>query len=512
MSELFYYRAPQNIEPRTIQTDLCIYGGTSAGVIAALAAARAGKSCVIIETTAHLGGLTCGGLSSTDFGKKPAIGGFSLEFYQRVGREYGVAEEWHFEPKVAERVMDEMARESGAQVFKREFLQSVEMDGRWIVSLSTQSGLEIKARAFLDCSYEGDLISAAGCSFHVGREDNAQYGETINGAQVHRTHQFDLNVSPYLVADHPESGLLPGIEEKQPPIGRGDKRLQAYNFRLCLTNVPENRQAWTAPEGYNRADYLLLERYLLAGWPPSEANRKFDEIRGGKCDKNNHGAVSTDLIGGNWDFALASWERREAIFQNHIKWQKGLMFFMATDEVVPREIREHYTSWGLTRDEFLDCDGWSHALYVREGRRLVADYVVDENDCQNRKICEDSVGLGSYNMDSHNATRFVNENGHVRNEGDVQLPPKPYPISYRAIVPKRGEAENLWVPVPCSTSHIAFGSLRMEPVWMILGQSAALAACLAIDLKKTAQDVDYATLKAHMEKGEQILTWPTQEQ
>jgi hypothetical protein len=507
MSQLYYYRAPETIEARTIETDICIYGGTSSGVIAAVTASRAGKSCVIIETTAHLGGLTCGGLSETDFGKKPAIGGLSLEFYQRVGREYGVEEEWHFEPKIAEKVMNDLARESGAQVFTREYLQSVEMDGKNITSLTTQSGLRVKARAFLDCSYEGDLMAAAGCSFHVGREGNEVYGETINGAQVHQTHQFDLDISPYVIADHPESGLLPGIEAQKPQIGKGDKRLQAYNFRLCLTNVPENRQPWTAPAGYNRADYILLERYLLAGWPASEALRKFDKLRGGKCDKNNHGAVSTDYIGYNWDFPLADFARREEIFQAHVKWQKGLMYFMATDEVVPREIREHYSSWGLTRDEFLDCGGWSHALYIREGRRLVADYVVDENDCQNRKVCEDSVGLGSYNMDSHNVTRFVDERGFVRNEGDVQKPPKPYPISYRAIVPKRGQAQNLWVPVPCSTSHIAFGSLRMEPVWMILGQSAALATCLALDNGKASQDLDYTILKPQLEAAGQVLHW-----
>ncbi|HEX8833128.1 MAG TPA: FAD-dependent oxidoreductase, partial [Abditibacteriaceae bacterium] len=507
MSELYYYRAPQNVEPRALETDICIYGGTSAGVIAAWTAAREGKSCVIIETTGHLGGLTCGGLSETDFGKKPAIGGQSLEFYRLVGREYGIEEEWHFEPKVAERVMNRLAEESGAQIFTREYLASVEMDGRKIVSLTTESGLKVKARAFFDCSYEGDLLAAAGCSFHVGRESNDVYGETINGAQVHDTHQFNRNVSPYVIDGRPESGLLPGIEAHQPEIGKGDHRLQAYNFRLCLTNVPENRQEWTAPEGYDRADYILLERYMLAGWTALEVCRKFDKLRGGKCDKNNYGAVSTDYIGYNWDFPNAGFARREEIFQAHVKWQKGLMYFMATDPVVPAEARDYYSSWGLTRDEFLDCGGWSHAIYIREGRRLVGDYVINENDCQNLRACDDSVGLGSYNMDSHNCTRFVDENGYVRNEGDVQKPPKPYPISYRSIVPRRGEAENLWVPVPCSTSHIAFGSLRMEPVWMILGQSAAIAACIALDNNQIAQDVDYNVLRPKLEAAGQILHW-----
>lgn len=507
MSQLFYYRAPQKVEARTVQTDICIVGGCAAGVVASLAASKQGKSCVILESTAHLGGLTAGGLSCTDHGKKSAIGGLSLEFYRRVGREYGIEEEWYFEPKVAERVIDEMARESGAQIFTREYLEAVEMDGQTIVSVTMKSGLQIRARAFLDCTYEGDLLALAKCDFHVGREANAQYGETINGAQVRDKHQFNLDVSPYVIADHPESGLLPGIEAQEPENGSGDARLQAYNFRLCLSNQPENRQPWTAPAGYNRADYILLERLLLAGWPASDANRKFDPLRGGKCDKNNHGAVSTDYIGFNWEFPLASWERREEIFQAHVRYQWGLMYFMATDAIVPDAIRNYYASWGLCKDEFPDCGGWSHAIYVREGRRLVADYVVDENDCQNRKIPEDSVGLGSYNMDSHNCTRFVDARGFVRNEGDVQLPPKPYPISYRAIVPKRGQARNVWVPVPCSTSHIAFGSLRMEPVWMILGESAAIAACLALDKNLDAQDVAYADLRPRLEAAGQVLSW-----
>ena len=507
MSELFYYRAPQGVEPREIVADICIYGGVAAGISAALAASRAGKSCVIVEPSAHLGGLTAGGLSETDFGKKPAIGGISREFYERVGREYGCAEEWKFEPKIAEKVMDDMARESGARVFRREFLGGLETHGRRIVALSTQSGLTVRARAFLDCSYEGDLLAMAGCRFHVGRESNAQYGETINGAQVRQKHQFDFDVCPYRVENRPDSGLLPGIEAQLPRIGEGDSRLQAFNFRLCLSNVPENRRDWSAPEGYNRDDYALLERYLRAGWPASEANRKFDPIRGGKCDKNNHGAVSTDFIGGNWNWAHASYAERETIFQAHVKWQKGLMFFLATDASVPRDIREHYASWGLTRDEFGDCDGWSHALYVREARRLVGDWVVSENDCTGKRRATDSVGLGSYTMDSHNATRFVDERGFVRNEGDVQIPTPPYPISYRAIVPGRGQCENLWVPVACSCSHIAFGSLRMEPVWMILGQSAALAASLAIDQNTSAQDVSYPKLQRILENAGQILAW-----
>jgi hypothetical protein len=315
MSQLLYHQAPFEVVPRTIETDICIYGGVSAGVTAALAASQAGKSCVILEQTAHLGGLTCGGLSDTDFGKKPAIGGLSREFYARVGQQYGADEEWHFEPKVAELVMESFATRSGASVFRREFLKSVQMNGRRIVSISTESGLEIRAKAFLDCSYEGDLMARAGCTFHIGREGNEVYGETINGAQVRPSHQFDLDVSAYRIDGDASSGLLPGIEAQTPQIGQGDARLQAYNFRLCLTNNPENRREWEAPTDYNRDDYILLERYLKAGWPFSEASRKFDPLRNQKCDKNNHGAVSTDFIGGNWNWPNASYAERETLFK-----------------------------------------------------------------------------------------------------------------------------------------------------------------------------------------------------
>lgn len=508
MSDLFYYRA-EAIPPAhdTLETDVCIYGGTAAGVVAALTCARAGKSALILEQSAHLGGLTTGGLCETDFGRKEVIGGASLEFYRRLGAHYGVEGEWRFEPHVAQREIDRMAQESGAPVFYRQFLQNVEMDGKRLVSIALEGGLKVRAQMFLDCTYEGDLMARAGCSFHVGREDNSTYGETLNGAQVRPKHQFELPVSPFVVEGDSQSGLLPFVEAEQPQIGRGDRRMQAYNFRLCLTQRPDNRVAFEKPSGYDRAQYELLARYLRAGWPTTEVFRKFDPLRGEKADKNNHGAVSTDFIGANWDYPTATYARREQIFQAHVTYQKGLMWFMGNDPNVPLDIRERWNTWGLCHDEFTDCDGWSRALYIREGRRLVGDYVLTEADCRGQRAGEDVIGMASYTMDSHNATRFVTPEGRVKNEGDVQVGVEPYPVSYRAIRPREDECENLLVPVACSTSHIAFGSVRMEPVFMLLAQSASTAACLALDAKSSVQNVSYEKLRARLEKEGQVLSW-----
>lgn len=511
-SNLYYWRAPEGRDERTIETDVCIYGGNASGVVAAVQLAREGKSTLIIEPSSHLGGLTAGGLSLTDWGKKAAIGGMAIDFYRAVGEHYGDDEEWRFEPHVAETVFDRWVEENDIPVFFREFLESVALEGERITSLTTQRGLTVRAKYFLDCSYEGDLMAKAGCSHHIGRESNSDYDETLNGVQVHPKHQFMFPVDPYVVPGKPESGLLPGIDPTGPlPIGSGDHRVQAYNFRLCLTREPENRVPWEMPDGYDARNYELLARYIEAGGV-EETYGKYDKLRNDKVDKNNHGAVSTDFIGANHEYPKADYATRERIFQTHVQWQRGLFWFLSTDERVPQEAREWVAGWGLCRDEFVETGGWSHQLYVRESRRLVSDYVATENDCLRKRAPEDPIGLGAYQMDSHNCRRFVStEDGvaQVLNEGDVQVPPTaPYPISYRSIIPHAGECDNLAVPVCMAASHIAYGSIRMEPVFMILGQSAALAIALALDEKSTPlQGVDYLRLRQRLEKANQVLIW-----
>jgi hypothetical protein len=509
---LVYYDpavAAKPVAAQVVQADVCIYGGTSAGVAAALQVHRMGKTAVLIEPGAHLGGMSSGGLSDTDIGNKAATGGISREFYQRVGAKYGEKEEWRFEPHVAEQVFGEMIREAQTPVYYHQFLKSVEKKGTRLVGLTTESGLTVHARMFVDATYEGDLMARAGVSYAIGRESNAVYGETLNGVEVHNTHQFTLPVDPYVTPGDPASGLLPGISaDPVAATGSGDKRIQAYNFRLCVTQDPANRLPFPKPDGYDSAQYVLLARYLAAGWPESEVFKKFDTIRGKKADKNNHGAFSTDFIGQNYAYPEGDYATREKIFQAHVTYQMGLMWFMGNDPSVPEPIRTRWNTWGLCKDEFPDTGGWPFQLYVREARRLVSDYVMNEHDCRGQRVATDPVGLAAYTMDSHNCQRFV-QGGKVRNEGDVQIGGMPpYPIDYRAIVPRKSECENLVVPVCLSASHIAYGSIRMEPVFMILGQSAATAASLALDDKVALQDVAYAKLRERLVADGQVLGWP----
>lgn len=502
----YYPPASEKPQQEHLSVDLCVYGGTSGGVSAAVQAARDGRTVVLVAPETHLGGLTTGGLTNTDIGNKAAIGGLSREFYRRVGKKYGADEEWRFEPKVAEQVYTEMVEEARVPVRTGHFLKSVRRDGRRIVSLTTERGLTVRARMFIDATYEGDLMARAKVSYAVGRESNATYGETVNGVQVRDKHQFEAPVSPYVVEGEPSSGLLPGIDPKPAePDGAGDHRVQAYNFRMTLTTVPENRIPFPKPEGYDPRRYVLLARYLKTGW--NEVFRKFDPIRGNKVDTNNHGAVSTDNIGMNYGYPEGDYRTRERIFHEHVVYQQGLMWFLANDRSVPEAIRTKMSQWGLCRDEFQDTGGWPRHLYVREARRMVSDYVMTEHECRGARRAYDSVGLAAYTMDSHNCQRIVND-GRVLNEGDVQVGGfPPYPISYRSIVPRREECENLLVPVCLSASHIAYGSIRMEPVFMILGQSAAAAAGLALSGDAVVQNVDVAKLQARLLELGQVLRW-----
>ena len=320
-------------------------------------------------------------------------------------------------------------------------------------------------------------------------------------------HQFDRKVSPYVVPGDPSSGLVPRVHAGGPgEPGAGDKKLQAYCYRVCLTKVPENRVPFPKPEGYDPYQYELLARYLAAGG--RGIFRKFDPIPNAKTDTNNHGAMSTDNIGMNWDYPEASYERRREICKEHEVYQKGLFYFLATDPKVPKDVRSEMARWGLAKDEFLDNGNWPHQIYVREARRMVSDFVMTELHCRRIKPTPRPVGMGSYNMDSHNVQRYVDKDGWVRNEGDVEVSPGgPYPIDYLAIVPRRGECENLFVPVCASCSHISFGSIRMEPVFMILGQSAATAAALAIDGETSVQEVPYETLREKLLKDGQVLQY-----
>ena len=516
---LRYYFPPEENLNTAVTTQVCIYGGTSSGVAAALELKRLGISTVIVHPGIRLGGLTTGGLGWTDFGNKDAVQGIAREFYQRVGAKYGQAENWAFEPSVALAVFQDMVQDAGVTVYYKAFLNrsdGVAMSNGRIVRIVTENGLTVNADYFIDATYEGDLMAAAGVTYTTGRESNATYGETSNGRQVRDKHQILRNVSPYVVDGNPASGLLPGIETEIPVAGQGDHRIQAYNFRICMTDVAANRVPFPKPATYDRTWYILLERYFAAGFG-TEVDiffTKFDRIRNGKTDTNNHGGVSTDFIGQNYDWPEGSYAVREAIFQKHVGYIQGYWWFVANDpavEALAPTIRSKILNWGLAADEFTETGNWPPQLYIREARRMVSGYVITEHDFFGRAKVSDSVGLASYNMDSHNCARFVNSTGFVKNEGDVQAGGNtPYRLSYRAIIPRNGECSNLAVPVCVSASHIAYGSVRMEPVFMILGQSSAAAIAQAIGSGGIAlQAVNVPQLQNTLKARGQRTIWET---
>lgn len=533
--------APETRDP---EHDVVVYGGTSAGIIAAVQAKRMGLSVAVAGPDRHLGGLSSGGLGWTDTGNKAVIGGLAREFYHRIWRHYQEDSAWKwerredyggkgqgtpavdgerrtmwiFEPHVAEAVFEDLVREQEIPVFRDEWLDrsgsGVTREGGRITSIRMLSGKTFRGKMFLDATYEGDLLAAAGVSYHVGRESNATYGEVWNGVQtgvLHHRHHFGVLfptlISPYRVPGDPSSGVLPRISTEPPgEKGAGDHRVQAYCYRMCLSRHPENRIPFPKPDGYDPGQYELLARIFAAGW--RDTFEKFDPIPNAKTDTNNHGPFSTDNIGMNYEYPDASYERRREILAEHRSYQQGLLYFLANDPRVPGEVRAEMAQWGLPKDEFVDNGNWSHQIYVREARRLVGRYVMTEQDCQSTRETPESVGMGSYTIDSHNCQRYITPEGYVQNEGDIGVSTGgPYRIAYGALTPKQAECENLLVPVCASSSHIAFGSIRMEPVFMILGQSAATAAALAIQGQTSVQGVPYPALRDRLLADGQVLEY-----
>ena len=510
----FYFRADSVPEDaRVIEADVCVYGGCAGGVAAAVQAARLGYRTVLLEQNDEVGGMTTHGLGWTDFGRKEAVGGLALQMYREIGAHYGQETQWTFEPHVAQGVLDGWLVDAGVEVLRRRYLGSVVMEGDRIREIGLLGGLRVRAKMFVDASYEGDLLAGAGVRFTVGREANAVYGEQYNGVQARDKHQFDLPVDPYRRAGAPGSGLLPGIDASPlPPQGSGDTRMQAYNFRLCMTDQADLRLEFEKPAGYDELDHELLLRYVEAGG--RDFFSKFDRVVPHKTDTNNHGPVSSDYIGMNHAWPTAGYEQREQIFQEHVRYHKGWLWTLARHPRVPADVREKMSVWGLPKDEFEHSGHWPQQLYVREGRRMVSELVMTEHHVFGREMVPDSVGLASYGMDSHNCRRYVAAGADgravVRNEGDLQIYARyfdPYPVGYRSMVPRRGEASNLLVAVAVSSSHITFGSIRMEPVFMVLGQSAAFAAHLAMSEGGSVQDVSYGALRPLLEQAGQVLSW-----
>src|SRR3990170_7904941 len=494
----------------TKTVDICIYGGTSAGVIAAYTAKKLNKTVLLIEPGKHLGGLSSGGLGYTDIGNKYAITGLSRDFYRRIGNHYGKFEQWIFEPHVAEQTFQQYINEAKVEVLYQYQVTDAKKENGYITEIklqhtdnATNNEQIIKAKMFIDCSYEGDLMAKAVVSYVVGREANTVFNETYNGVQLRDKHQFPDGIDPYKITGKPESGLLWGISSASlANQGDGDKKVQAYNFRICLSSDPANLIPIDKPEGYDPARYELLLR-VLEKKPAKDlwAFLKFDLMPNHKTDINNNGPFSTDMIGMNYDYPEADYTTRKQIIRTHEEYVKGLLYFIGHDARMPEHLRKEMLKWGYPKDEYADNNHWSPQMYVREARRMTGEYVMTQANCEGSAVVDDGVGMAAYTMDSHNCQRLV-VNGMVKNEGDVQIGGfGPYPISYRSIVPKAGECKNLVVPVCLSATHIAYGSIRMEPVFMVLAQSAATAAALAIEKGNTIQQVNVKAVQQMLVKN-----------
>jgi hypothetical protein len=509
----------------TYRSDIVVFGATSGGVVAACEAARLGKSVQLVEPGKHVGGMTSGGLGWIDYGRKEAIGGMSRQFFGHVYKAYkdlppkesAQGPGWTVEPHVAERIFLDMLAGDRVATHFDEQLAGARMDGRRIAAITTGSGDVFQARVFIDATYEGDLMAAAKVSFTTVREADDQYREDYNGFRI-TTLKVPVAIDPYIVPGRPQSGLIDLVQDARiQKTGDSSPALQCYNYRLCLTRNASNRIPIDPPANYDPKHYELVARFIAArtaagaklvfgnGSGDFNAFLKISPLPHGKTDINQSSFVGTDHVGYSTEYPTASYARRDAIAREHEGYTRGFLHFLATDPRVPENVRAEASQWGLCLDEFPDTHGWPYQLYVREGRRMVGSYVMTQHDCESKTNIPDPVGLGSYSMDSHACQRMVVD-GKVVNEGQFYTRiARPYPISYRAIVPKLGECTNLLVPACCSASHVAYASVRMEPVFMILGQSAATAGAIAVDRDIDVQSVDYGQLAAALERDGQVL-------
>ncbi|MEO6830369.1 MAG: FAD-dependent oxidoreductase [Acidobacteriaceae bacterium] len=496
--------------------DVIVYGATAAGVVAAVAAARQGARVALLEPGNHLGGMVSGGLGHSDTGRTETIGGLSMEFFKRVGQHYGQPRSWDFEPHVAEDVFKQMAKQAGITVLYRHRLKEhggVQKSNQRIVAMLTENGARFPAKVFIDATYEGDLLAQAGVSFTWGRESREQYNESfagVRGADKYAGHGFDVPVS----AHDAHGKLLPNVDAgPRGEIGAGDKKVQSYNFRLCLTRNRDNLVPIPEPAHYDPREFSLLARLIAADVKKKGASPAMTQfaimapLPNGKIDLNNLGAFSTDYIGKNWDYPTGSYRRKDQIWHEHADYTAGFFYFLAHDPQVPQALQEEVKKWGLAKDEFVDTNHWPFQLYVRESRRMIGDFVMTQHDAESAFTKPDPIGMGSYNIDMHNSQRYVQKDGTVQNEGDTEVPTTPYQIPYRVLLPKPNECRNLLVPVCTSATHVGYGTLRMEPVYMIMGEAAGIAAKMAIDQGRAVQELDTGKLGQELKKKGAVMEW-----
>jgi hypothetical protein len=499
------------------RADLVVYGGTASGVITAYSAAREGLHVILLEPGRHLGGMVTGGLSASDVANFHVIGGYARDFYRQAAAHYGQPTlethgDWLSEPHVGEEIFQKMLADARVDVRFGERLKErtgVTRSGARIVSILTEDGSRWQAKIFADCSYEGELMAQAGVRSTWGRESAAEYGEDLAGVRAVSTgHKFRWPLSAYDGQHRLLREVWPG------PLaapGSGDKLVQAYNFRVILTNDPANRLSYPKPDHYDPTRFALLQRYLSEfeahmGRPPvlhDVTNPVL--IPNHKADFNNNGPVSTDYIGHSWSYPEASYAEKKAIWDDHLNYTQSFFYFLANDPGVPSGLQREVNQWGLPKDEFPDTGHWPNQLYIREARRMVGAYVVRQSDLQTERTKPDSIGMGSYNSDSHNIQRVALPDGTVANEGDVQVSVQPYEIPYRTILPQREQATNLLVPVCLSATHAAYSSVRMEPQYMIIGQAAGVAAALAVRSGSAVQEIPIPELQKMLRAHGAIL-------
>lgn len=516
--------------------DICVYGESASGVMAAIQAARLGKNVVLISKNQHVGGLATSGLTATDMNRNDMVGGIAREFYQRIyayyqdpaawrnqdrdeffiqsirrtyrGKNDDRQMQWVYESRIAEKIMLDMLEEAGVKLWFNERLQfedGIKKRGTRITAISMESGKTVNAKVFIDATYEGDLMAKAGVSYTVGRESNDTYNETLNGYRINYENGTDLSaIDPYIVEGDKSSGLLPYIDSEI-PLGQGeaDHRVQAYCYRMTLTDDPDNRIKIQKPDNYNPLWYEVLVRRIqqnpkltlqdiitLTPMP----NRKTD---------TNH----LDFFGASYDYAEANYNKRKEIEQLHKDYALGMLWLLEHDPRIPEHIRTEMSDWGLPKDEFEDTGNFPYHIYVREARRMIGEYVMVEKNVakENREDAQHPVGVGSYALDCHYVSKVIDKEGKLRYEGAIFTPVIPYTISYYSLTPKKNECSNLLVPVCLSASHVAFSSIRMEPVYMVLGQSAAVAASMAIDKNTAVQDIIYDKLAEKLLELKQII-------
>lgn len=501
----------------SVRADVVVYGATASGVMTAYAAAREGLHVILLEPGGHVGGMVTGGLSATDLGQFTVIGGYARDFYLEAAAHYGVhdlykPENWRSEPHVDEEIFRKMLKDAGVDLRLNTRLKEhggVKKAAHGVREIETEDGTEWLAKVYADCSYEGDLMAEAGVRYTIGRESKDEYGEDLAGVRWHSPgHQFTWPVSAY----DDNHRLLPEIDPGPlAPQGTGDKKVQAYNFRLILTNDPADRLPFPRPAHYNPAEFALLKRYLTEFKEDKGREPSLHDVTNPvlipnhKADFNNNGPVSTDYIGHSWKYPDGSYAERKALWNEHLEYTESFFYFISHDSSVPETMRMEVNEWGLPKDEFADTSHWPNQLYIREGRRMLGAYVMRQRDLQTERTKPDSIGMGSYNSDSHNIQRVAQADGTVVNEGDVQVPVQPYEIPYRVMLPKESEADNLLVPVCLSASHTAYSSIRMEPQYMIIGQAAGVAASMAVQAGVPVQKIDVGKLQAKLHAQKAVL-------